>query len=98
MKWGNLKVLSIDKKDTGLELTGEYLPDDKDFKKTKKINWLSRDQPLCNLTLIEYNHLITVDKVEEDMKFEDIVNPNSKFLTPAIGEAAMRNLVVDDII
>lgn len=44
MKWGNAKITEITKKENGgFQLVGEYLEDDKDFKSTKKINWLSED-------------------------------------------------------
>lgn len=56
-------------------MTAEYLPDDKDFKSTLKFTWLSKDSPLTRVTIVEYDHLINVKKVDDDMKFEDCVNP-----------------------
>ena len=47
MKWGNFLIESIKESENGsLILTANYLPDDKDFKSTKKINWLSTKSPL----------------------------------------------------
>ena len=37
--------------------------------------------------LVEYSHLITEKKFEDNMKIEDIVNNNSKFETEAYAEA-----------
>jgi len=45
------------------------LLEDKDYKGTKKVNWLSKDSPLINVYLVEYDHLITVKKVDDDMDF-----------------------------
>lgn len=46
--------------------------------------------------LVEFDHLIKVKKVEEDMKLEDIINVNSKFVTHAIAEPGLRSLTVGD--
>lgn len=69
MKWGNVKILSMEENQltNGLKLTAEDLPDDKDYKGTKKITWLSKDSPLVNVELVEYDHLIRVKKVEDHM-------------------------------
>lgn len=66
MKFGNVVIKSKVEKDGVFELTGEYLPDDNNFAKTQKITWLSKDIDLVLVNLIELDHLITVDKVEED--------------------------------
>lgn len=47
MKLGNAKVLTVVKEENGsISITAEHLPEDKDFKNTKKINWLSKDSAL----------------------------------------------------
>jgi len=74
MDWGNVKIT----KKTDTELEGEYLPDNKDFKKTQKFTWLAQLPDLAPATLVYYDHLITKDKLEEDDKMEDFVNKNSK--------------------
>ena len=47
---------------------------DTDFKSTKKINWLSAKTPTTKVNLIEYDHLLKVKKVEENMDFEAALN------------------------
>ena len=43
----NVKITEITKNENGsLKLFGEYLEEDKDFKSTKKVNWLSIDSCL----------------------------------------------------
>jgi len=47
MKWGNAKILSVvQKPDGSLHLEAEYLEEDKDFKTTKKLNWVAEDSCL----------------------------------------------------
>jgi len=45
MKWGNFKILDIVK--------AEYLADNKDFKKTVKVNWLA-DHQIVMLTIFSF--------------------------------------------
>jgi hypothetical protein len=45
---------------------------------------------------VEYDHLIVVKKVEDDMDFDQIVNKNSKFVTKAIAESGLKSLKVGD--
>ena len=82
MRWGNVRIVAIDKKEDGsLHLTAEDLPEDQDWKGTKKVNWISKDSPYVDVELVEYDHLIVVKKVEDDMELDNIVNHNSKFVT-----------------
>jgi glutamyl-tRNA synthetase len=85
-------------------LTVEDLPEDQDWKGTKKVNWISLDSPTVNIQLssqvnvelVEFDHLIVVKKVEEDMLLDNIVNHNSKFVTQAIAESGVRSLNIGD--
>lgn len=100
MKWGNVKILSIEQNQltNGIQLTAQDLPDDKDFKGTKKITWLAKDAPNVTVELVEYDHLIRVKKVEDHMSFDDIVNPQSKFVTHAVADPALKLLKVGDFL
>ena len=65
MNWGNFMILTKDLQQDGSYLiTAEYLPEDKDFKKTKKITWLADKTNLIVAYLIEFDHLIKTPKVE----------------------------------
>ena len=66
MKWGNFKILEIDKEaDESLSVKAEYLPDNKDFKKTIKVNWLADHQVVrifstslsSKLTILKNNNI-----------------------------------------
>lgn len=83
MNWGNVMVNSKELQEDGSYLlTGEYLAEDKDFKKTAKVTWLAEGIDLLVADLVEYDHLIKTKKIEEDVKIEDIVNVNSRFCAP----------------
>lgn len=94
MRWGNVQILTKSEVDGGIQFTGKDLPDDKDFKTTKKYTWLAKNSPLVDVSLIEYDHLIKVKTVEEDMKLEDILNKESKIVTQAIADAGVKLLPV----
>ena len=92
--WGNCVISKKDIDDNGyITLCGDINPEDKDFKKTKKLTWVAYD-PNTNfeITLVEYDHLITKKKVEEDESVKDIVNVKSKIAYTAIAEGCLRSV------
>ena len=93
MNWGNFKILTKEKQEDGsYHMTGEYLPEDTDFKTTKKITWLADDTNLIVANLTEYDHLIKSKKIDENQNFEELVNVNSKFTTRAFVDSGIRLL------
>ncbi len=93
MNWGNFQIHTKDLKEDGSYLiTAEYLPEDKDFKKTKKITWLANKTNLLIADLYEFDHLIKTPKVEENDKFEDLVNNNSVFISQIYTDSHVRTL------
>jgi glutamyl-tRNA synthetase len=93
MRWG---VVRVTKTDGGLE--GEYIPDG-DFKKAKrKLSWIANVPAQIKCTLYEFDNLISKDKLEEDEKFEDFVNPNTLAATEVIGDFGLKNLAAGSII
>lgn len=69
MNWGNFQIHTKELQPDGSYLiTAEYLPEDKDFKKTKKITWLANNTNLLVADLYEFDHLIKTPKVEETDK------------------------------
>ena len=106
MDWGNAIVNNIEKDAAGnvkavkvkLNLAG-------DFKKTKKkLTWLSsspttkEDEKLVNLTLLDYDYLITKKKIEEDDDINDFITKETEFKVEAFGDANLRLLKKNDII
>ena len=91
MNWGNVLIKTKEPQADGSYLmTGEYLADDKDFKKTAKVTWLADGTNLVVAELVEYDHLIKEKKVEEDVDFETIVNVNSRFSAPYYVDSNIR--------
>ena len=68
MKWGNVTITKNEVGEDGsIALFGTVDPEDKDFKKTKKITWVCADPDTSvEITLVEYDHLITKKKIEEN--------------------------------
>ena len=99
MDWGNVicekvhkdadgKVTSIDAK---LHLDG-------DFRKTeKKLTWLAAEKK-TNVELVDFDHLITKDKLDEGDNFEDFLTPETRFVTEAVADVNVEQMKVGDII
>jgi hypothetical protein len=74
-------------------------PEDKDFKKTKVVHWIPRDETkTTKVKLVEFDHLISVRKMEEDTKIEDVVTATSRFETIALAEKAIESIKKGDFI
>ena len=68
-------------------------------KSTKlKLTWLPKIEELVQLTLVDFDYLITKKKVEEDDIFADLVNLNSEVRTITHGDANMRTLLKGDVL
>jgi hypothetical protein len=100
MKWGNCTISNKEVDANGkITLHGDVNPDDKDFKGTKKLTWITVDKNTnFEVTLVEFDHIITKKKVEENDKVQDIVNRNSRIPYTAIAEGNMRSLQQGQII
>ena len=51
---------------------------------------MCKDADNVDVNLIELDFLITVNKLEEDMKIEDVENPKTKIVTRAISDSYAR--------
>jgi glutamyl-tRNA synthetase len=94
MKWGNVTISKKETADDGIViLHGLVDPEDKDFKKTKKITWVCADpDTTIEITLVEFDHLITKKKVEDTDDVKLLVNHNSRIEYSAIAEGSLRNI------
>ena len=103
MDWGNAIIRSktvspsgvIESLTADLHLAG-------DFKKTKKkITWLADPTPsthsLVDVTLLDYDYLITKKKLEADDDVADFVVPVTEFRVEAWADAGVKALSVGDI-
>jgi len=98
MKWGNALITSITPDGDGLALKATLMEDDKDFKSTKKINWLPKCEHLAEVDFVEYDHLLNAKKIEEDMDFLTVLNENSKFTTQALADPNIKNLTAGSLV
>ncbi|KAF8447835.1 tRNA synthetases class I, catalytic domain-containing protein [Boletus edulis BED1] len=103
MDWGNAivrsKVVGNNGEVTSLVME---LNLDGDFRKTKKkITWLAQptdSHPVIEVTLLDYDYLITKKKLEEEDDVKDFVPPVSEFREEALADANVKTPKVGDII
>jgi len=103
MDWGNAIVRSKTTSPSGQIIAIEMdLHLQGDFRKTKKkITWLSAptsEHPLIDVTLLDYDYLITKKKLEETDDVADFVTPVSEFKEEAFADANVKHLTKGDII
>merc|ERR1712007_81934 len=71
---------------------------DGDFRKTeKKLTWLAAEKK-TNVELVDFDHLITKDKLDEGDNFEDFLTPETRFVTEAVADVNVEQMKVGDII
>lgn len=71
-----------------------------DVKSTKKkITWLSLDQDLCTVELVDFDYLLNKDKLteQEEDRWEDFLTPKTEFRNEAIADCNIWNIKKDDI-
>lgn len=97
MDWGNFKIMERDEKGN---LTAEFLPDNKDFKKTKKVTWLADVSDLVPMKVLKYSHLLTQDRLDsaQSKTISEFVNYDSLETQNLVGDINMRLLQSDDLI
>ena len=105
MDWGNAIVVSktIDPSSGQVTAIEMQLHLEGDFKKTKKkITWLAQPldskHSLVDVTLLDYDYLITKKKLEEDDNVADLVTPVTEFKERALADANVLELAEGDII
>ncbi|SCU95564.1 LADA_0G16270g1_1 [Lachancea dasiensis] len=95
MDWGNVIVT---KKNTDGSLIAK-LHLEGDFKKTKlKLTWLADTKDKVNVDLVDFDHLISKDKLEEGEDFADFLTPHTEFHNQAIADLNVRGMKKGDII
>lgn len=95
MDWGNAIVT---KKNEDGSLVGR-LNLEGDFKKTKlKLTWLADTNDIVNVDLVDFDHLISKNKLDEGDNFEDFLTPKTEFHTSAVADVNIKDMNVGDII
>ena len=79
-------------------VTGSYLPEAKNFSKTKKLSWLADVGENIDAELVEFDHLITKKTLSDEDDFKDFVNPITRASQTAKVDACCRLLKAGDVI
>ncbi|KAL4927772.1 glutamate--tRNA ligase GUS1 [Aspergillus undulatus] len=100
MAWGNAFVRKIVTDVSGVVTELELdLNEQGDFKKTeKKVTWLSADQDLVDVELVDFDYLLNKDSMGEEDKLEDVLNPKTEFREDAVADSNVAFLKEGDII
>lgn len=99
MDWGNVIIKKIHKEGDVVKSIDAELHLEGDFRKTeKKVTWLADTPDKVNVKLVDFDHLITKDKLEEGDNFEDFITPETRFPSEAIADVNVKSLKVGDII
>lgn len=100
MDWGNAIVQKINTNAEGVVTSIDAkLHLEGDFKKTeKKITWLADSKDVTPVDLVDFDHLINKDKIEDDENFEDFLTEVTEFHTEAIADLNVKDLEVGTII
>ena len=102
MNWGNAIVHHVSQTALGLSRTVSALELELhlqgDVKATgKKLHWLSRDQDLVPCELVEFDHLITKDKLEEEDRVEDFLTEMTEVRTECLADCNVAGLAKDSV-
>lgn len=99
MDWGNVIIKKIHK--SGDVVTGidAELHLEGDFRKTKKkVTWLADTADKVKVHVMDFDHLITKDKLEENDNFEDFLTPNTEIRSEMYADLNLKELKKDDVI
>lgn len=99
MDWGNVIIKKIHKEGDVVKSIDAQLHLEGDFRKTdKKVTWLANTSDKIHVKLVDFDHLITKDKLEEADNFEDFITPDTEFPSEAYADVNVASLKKDDVI
>lgn len=100
MDWGNVIINKIHKSYDGVVTSIDALLHlNGDFRKTaKKVTWLANTNDKLKVELVDFDHLITKDKLEENDNFEDFLTPDTQFKSEAYADLNVKDLAKGDVI
>ncbi|KAM9408914.1 bifunctional glutamate/proline--tRNA ligase isoform 2-T2 [Pholidichthys leucotaenia] len=102
INWGNLIITKINKGPDGkvVSMEARLNLDNKDYKKTTKITWLTKtnNAPLLPTICVNYQPLISKAVITKDDDFKEYINKNSKLEEKMLGDPCLKNLKKGDII
>jgi len=92
--WGNFKVTETSWDSGEIRLRADYLPDDQNYKGTKKFTWLV-DDTAASLTPLKLQYdsvLITKPKLEEADSLEQVASTDSRKVYEAWGDHNLKSV------
>ncbi|KAJ9191282.1 hypothetical protein DTO164E3_8909 [Paecilomyces variotii] len=101
MNWGNAIITNISRDESGIVLGLTLnLHLEGDFKKTeKKVTWLAKETVnMIPVDLVDFDYLISKDKLEKEDDLFSFVTPKTEFRTKAWADCNVANLAKDSII
>lgn len=99
MDWGNIIVSKVNKEGDIVKSVEANLHLEGDFRKTsKKITWLADTKDKVEIDMVDFDHLITKDKLDENDNFEDFITPETEFHTKGFADLNVGKLKAGDII
>lgn len=99
MDWGNVIVTKITREGDLVKSIEAKLHLEGDFRKTsKKLTWLADTDAKVPVELIDFDHLITKDKIEDGENFEDFLTKQTEFHSNAFADANVRDMKAGDVI
>lgn len=99
MDWGNVIIKNIHRQNDIVIKIEANLHIEGDFRKTsKKITWIANSDDKIEVKLVDFDHLITKDKLEEGDNFEDFITTQTEFYSSAYADLNVRELKEGDII
>lgn len=99
MDWGNVIITKVHKEGDVVTSIDAKLHLEGDFRKTsKKLTWLADTQDKVEVDLVDFDHLITKDKLEEGDNFEDFLTKDTEFHTAAFADLNVKTLKEGEVI
>ncbi|XP_033861011.3 bifunctional glutamate/proline--tRNA ligase-like isoform X1 [Acipenser ruthenus] len=102
INWGNIVITKIHRDASGhiVSLDGQLNLENRDYKKTTKITWLTETPraPLVPTVCVIYDHLITKPVLGKEDNFKDYINKNSKIEERMLGDPCLKDLKKGDVI
>ncbi|GAO49181.1 glutamyl-tRNA synthetase [Saitoella complicata NRRL Y-17804] len=98
MDWGNAFVTKINKEGDKVVSLEMKLHLEGDFKKTeKKVTWLADTPALTDVELVDFDLLITKEKLEDGDDVKDFLTPQTEFRVSAVADGNVRDLKKGDV-
>ncbi|CAN6675046.1 glutamate--tRNA ligase, cytoplasmic [Trichomonascus vanleenenianus] len=93
MDWGNAIVEKIHTADGKVTSIDAKIHLEGDFRKTeKKLTWLADTEDVTPVDLVDFDHLITKEKIEEGESFEDYLTPETEFHSLGLADLNIKDL------